>query len=553
MSSATDRISDALADPTTRRAIAGWVVAVLLGVAAFAVVWRSTPTGAFGATDSQTYLSVAQNIVDGEGPTSSFTNEYDGVVPTEAAERDGHQALLLWPPLYPVALATGAPFGADPDHTARTIGALGAFATALLSTRLVRRLTGSVLAALVIVVVFLANIWSVLLFATVSSEVLYVPLLLGTTVALVRAIDRPDRWRLATYVVLAATTALTRYTGASLVAAGAVALAVWLPLPRLRRLATAGLTTALAALPLVLWTLWSRAGTTGRNRSVGWYDKGEDLTAFVSLPREWVLPPDDLAHPRGWVVGSLLVVLAVLALAGWIWTRLAPTEDGDRLDAEQSALRAAGPTGLVALGHCTFVVVAGFALDVTLPLDMRMMMPVVPLLAGLLVGGLAWPLRAHVRVAARWAVAAVAVVLAGLSTARLWDVSADLIVFRDLPGLLAPVTPAATAAAFDAVPDDALVFANAPTAVYAVDRRGSITLPHLSFPMSAEENPDYEAELEALADLARDREIWIIWYIPTSALTDYMASEAELLDAMPLELVADAPEVRVYRSVPTDG
>ncbi|MEZ5136562.1 MAG: hypothetical protein R2699_16315 [Acidimicrobiales bacterium] len=77
-----------------------------------------------------------------------------------------------------------------------------------------------------------------------------------------------------------------------------------------------------------------------------------------------------------------------------------------------------------------------------------------------------------------------------------------------------------------------LVFANAPTAMYAVTRRGSITLPHQSFPMSAAENPDYAAELADLGQLAREREVWFVWYIPTSAITDYMAPEADMLAAL---------------------
>ncbi|MCB1005949.1 MAG: glycosyltransferase family 39 protein, partial [Acidimicrobiales bacterium] len=339
------RATDWLSDPRTR-IVAGWLVAIALAVTAALIVRGSTPTGSFGATDSQTYLSVAQNLTEGRGLTSSFTNEYDGVVPVDAVARSGRQALLLWPPLYPAALAAGTLVGSDPDHTTAPLGALGAAATALLAMRLVQRLTGSVVLSAAIVVLYLANIWSVLLFATVSSEVLYVPLLLAATLALVRALDAPTVWRLTAYAALAAATALTRYTGASLVLAGAVALAIWLPLPARRRWIAVGATTAAATIPLAVWTLWSRAGTSGRNRSIGWYDKGDDVRAFLALPTEWVLPPEDLSGARGWVLGALLVVAAVVAAVGWVTTArraaIDPAASGF-VDAEARAVRAAGP------------------------------------------------------------------------------------------------------------------------------------------------------------------------------------------------------------------
>lgn len=546
------RATDWLSDPRTR-IVAGWLVAIALAVTAALIVRGSTPTGSFGATDSQTYLSVAQNLTEGRGLTSSFTNEYDGVVPVDAVARSGRQALLLWPPLYPAALAAGTLVGSDPDHTTAPLGALGAAATALMAMRLVQRLTGSVVLSAAIVVLYLANIWSVLLFATVSSEVLYVPLLLAATLALVRALDAPTVWRLAAYAALAAATALTRYTGASLVLAGAVALAIWLPLPARRRWIAVGATTAAATIPLAVWTLWSRAGTSGRNRSIGWYDKGDDVRAFLALPTEWVLPPEDLGGSRGWVLGALLLVAAVVATVGWVTTaRRAATDPAPSgfVDAEVRAVRAAGPVLAVVVAHAAFVIGSGFVLDVTLPLDQRMMMPVVALLAGLVVGGIAWPLRRDVSRPSRWIAATVLVALLAAGTTQLWEVSDRYIIGRDLPGVTGPRAPDDTLAAFEVIPDDALVFANAPTAMYAVTRRGSITLPHQSFPMSAAENPDYAAELADLGQLAREREVWFVWYIPTSAITDYMAPEADMLAALPLELVASAPEVRIYRSVP---
>ncbi|MEZ5136561.1 MAG: hypothetical protein R2699_16310 [Acidimicrobiales bacterium] len=162
----------------------------------------------------------------------------------------------------------------------------------------------------------------------------------------------------------------------------------------------------------------------GTGRSAG--DKGDDVRAFLALPTEWVLPPRTSAM-RGWVLGaSAPWSLRSWRPSRWVTTaRRAATDPAASgfVDAEARAVRAAGPVLAVVLAHAAFVIGSGFLLDVTLPLDQRMMMPVVALLAGLVVGGIAWPLRRDVSRPSRWIAATVLVALLAVGTTQLWEVS----------------------------------------------------------------------------------------------------------------------------------
>ena len=220
-------------------------------LAAATVLLRGETHGPALHWDGVNYLAVARNLLAGEG----FRN-FDG------------SPYALWPPLYPLALAAATLGIFDPLETALPLGALAFGLTVFAAGRfLERRLRSRFLAFAAPAVLALAVPLGDLAWWALSGPLF----VLLSTLALIRADAFRAEGRTSALVgaaVLAALAWQTRYLGAAVALAAAVAIFLAPAANRRRRFARVALFSAIAAAPTGLWLLrTSRApGGLGAHR-----------------------------------------------------------------------------------------------------------------------------------------------------------------------------------------------------------------------------------------------------------------------------------------------
>ncbi|HYX44256.1 MAG TPA: phospholipid carrier-dependent glycosyltransferase, partial [Acidimicrobiales bacterium] len=271
-------------------------VPALVGAATALLVSRR---GVYLSPDGLAYVGAARNLVDGHGLTAP----------------PGAPPLANFPPLYPLLLAAGGAFAADPLTVARFLNPVLFGATILVVGVIARRLTGSLPLALAAQLLVLSGKDFLAYHSAALSEPLFLLLALLAVAALARR--RPDdRPGLLVAALLAAAACLTRYVGLALVGAGAVGLVLLDRGPRRWRAVVSF--TAAALFPLVVWLLWVRAERQGTNRTAVFHAPGLSYAGRgVETASRWLLP--DTA-PR-WARVTVLAVTVAALLVGLVLAR----------------------------------------------------------------------------------------------------------------------------------------------------------------------------------------------------------------------------------------
>jgi hypothetical protein len=195
----------------TKKLGSGATVVILLAAVvagAMLLLWV-TPHGIGLYYDSMTYMESAESLAAGRGLGQVRDGEF--------------HPLVHYPPVYSLVLAGLDAASIDLRAGARAINALALGLVGALVGATVLRATRSLpLAAVGAAWVLLSTpVWAV--FSWAMSEPIFLPLWLGSTLALDTYIHQPGRRRLLTAAILAGAGLLTRYVGAtSIVAAAAV-------------------------------------------------------------------------------------------------------------------------------------------------------------------------------------------------------------------------------------------------------------------------------------------------------------------------------------------
>jgi hypothetical protein len=508
-----------LASPATALA----VLAALFALAAL-LAWRSMPAGPISGNDSVTYLAVARNLAAGKGLTSPFGHELTGLSPDEGAELLGTAPLTAWPPLYPIALAAGTPLGLTVESTSRLLGVLAAGATAALTAMLARRLGASLVAGALAAVVVTVSLPAVLSFAALSSEALYLPLSLLALVALTRAAGtwpgEPGRaLDLGVFAAAAAAATLTRHAGVALIATGVLLLSAWHTRSRHASATALALGGAAALLPAVA-LVWART-RPGWRSGPAFASRLGDLGDAGRAVARWLVPATDASAPvvaATVMVVALMIIGAVLAVVAARTRHPAPiVEDPARRAPWQPTLRTSlerrAGTGVVimyALAYTAVVGLTGSFLDHGVPFDARLALPLLPPLAALVAAGGDAAVNLPTRPWARPAVAA-ALLLPGLvvvvANAR---VSHEQVWSRSLEGVWTPPPRYPTMDLVAALPQPLLVFANQPSAVFALSSRPVLALPVVRSPMTGAANPHADRDVDQLVTRLRERRAVVV-------------------------------------------
>lgn len=364
--------------------------AVLLGVVAFSLVLTVTdPPGPGLDPDAMSYMGAAQALVK-KGtyriPSASWTSA------------DSTSPLAHFPPGYSTALAVPVALGMEPPQAARLVDALAAAVTVATLVLIVSTATAAVAGAMLGAALIAAPAMATV-HLSVLSEPLFLALLALTLAAMVYAPDRPLRAG-----ITAALGAMVRYAGASLVGAVVLwAFARRAPLrERVRR-------AALAALPALLlegtWVVRTRLAAGGAHairRFALYGDLGPTLVGGGVTLRDWLVPDTDPEWPlphRGLVALAVGVVLATFLVLGM---RAARAEA--RVAPRGRAWPVLRACGLLAACYLAMIAVSRLIADPAIPLDERILAPLLLLVTTALVVAIACWWRASSSRLARSAV-----------------------------------------------------------------------------------------------------------------------------------------------------
>lgn len=346
--------------------IASVFPAALLGIVAFTLVLLATdPPGPGLDPDALQYMGAAESLAE--------HGEYR--VPTAKwSSADSTSPLGHFPPGFSTALALPVRFGLASTQAARLVEAAAAAITVTVLVLLVSGAATPLAGMLAAVALFATNAMHEV-HVSVLSEPLFLACLALTLAAMVVAPNRPLRSGIA-----AALGALTRYAGLSLV--GAVVL--WQLLQR-APLTTRIRRAAIAALPaLVLqgaWVLRTRhaAGPTAI-RHFTFYSAA--LTTMLARGGEtlaaWLVPDPDAPlapmryHAQLAVAVGIVLLIVVVAGARRAWR-------GDSENASIGARRLIEACAVLAACYLGMVFVSKLVADPGIPLDNRLLAPVLVL------------------------------------------------------------------------------------------------------------------------------------------------------------------------------
>lgn len=528
-----------------RARVAGAAVLVaLVGVLAAA---QAMPERLGTGGDAAAYMGVARNILDGRGVTSPYVNELDTMPPAVSAEHIGRAPFLLWPPLYPVSLASASYWGLGPEDAAHVLHLVAIAVAGVFVVLLTSQLShGSAWAGL-------AAGLAVVLSGTVQSSViasyadpLFLALALGS-VLLLASVVRTGQWpAVLAFVCTAAAATMTRYVGFGLVIGGVGCVLTDRAL-RWRTRTSFVAAIAAAAAPAAAWLLYVRSQVPNElNRSrVTW--RGDIWSGFVEALAQWIAPE---RLPAWWKAMSLIaVVLLVLPVVlRAVATRLGST----RRSGEHTREAAAAWLASAWLAFGLLAVIAGSAMTIGAQLSVngRMLLVIQALVIAWVAAGAAASIRTL------RGIGSARPVMLGLVAIPLVVVLAGIVwvgvLNADRPftsPLVAEATPADAARLAETLRTTNPIFANSPTELYVLTERGSAPLPQRFHPATNEPNAEYERELIELRALVLDRGGAVVLFASAQVYNPNLPTELDFTDAQPgrWESLSVSPGVTVLR------
>jgi hypothetical protein len=383
---------------------------------------------------------------------------------------------------------------------------------------------------------------------SVASEPLFMALFMVGLLALHRVLtEMPHRTRrlMVAAVAVAAAAPLVRYVGVALIMTAVIAILAMDRRGIRSRVRRAAIFASVALAPTVLFILWPRlVGTTHRTIRTDTtgnqahktfnFESGTVRTAFHQLA--------DYMLPRGGSPAARVVVVLVvigLLIVGALWGRLAlpgasAEQDRDARSLLQLVLLGLASYVLVVMATITFI-------DFGVSIDWRMFAPIRGLWYAVLV---AVAYRFGVRVMSRAGAAVVVSALAAVLVVCNWSNTR-----RALDA--APARPPTRTAVSDAIahlPRNAILFSNAPDAIYDLTGRASVALPTY---FANAPTRRYESDLEQVIEILREHGGYVALDSPPY---NYVPIPPELERSLKLQLIAQTaerpPDASLYETRP---
>ena len=505
-----------------------WLPAAALGfgvaiaAAGAYLILSHTPWGVGVTHDGLFYLSAAQNFAAGEGV--SWIGSGGQLKP-----------LVHFPPFYPVVLGLLVRFGTSPAEAARWLSAVLFGLSASLLGFAIHRGTRHLWLGLVAAVIWLTSPVLLSVHLAAMSEPLYLALALLGLVSMASYIVRPSRRALVLSAAAVGMAWLTRWVGASLVAAFAVALLTLRREPLRDRLRVTIMFLTIAVLPVALWLARNIALTgSPTNRTLGYHPPTLDtLRQLLDVLTRWVTT----AHLSHWLEASVLA--AGVVLMGAISIRQLTVGRAGR--AYGATLSLIGLFSLVS--YLLFLTASLTFFDASTRVDDRILSPVLPLgvlviltsLGSLLPDDWRSLLAAPLVVAALW-----------VTLPNAWARSGMLLTSMREEGLgFASRTwqQSATVEWIRGLPREAILYTNEPTALQYLASRAARGIPQRYDPVTLIPHTDYLEQLEGMRSELRQPGSALVIFSPGS-WPDEAAPMRDLTAG--LVVLASTPDAQIY-------
>lgn len=290
-------------------------LATLSTLAICLVMARQITYGAGLGVDSSTYISVARNLMDGDGFVRWMNNE----------------PYMRWPPLYPLLLVASSLFVFDPIDIAGLVNAIIFGATVFVAGNWLReRIASNFLAVWGCIAIALA----IPLLQVAYTAMAEAPFILFTTLSLIctdKFLRSHKRSFLIWAAVFTALACLTRYIGVSLIIAVVPFLVLQHYAKTFEKIRLIATHLLIALIPLCLWILRNlliSQSFTGYNPSSNSY-LADDVNDIFTGIATWALvgvPAEDVSFGVVILAGVSLISLTVAVAS----TAMRPRSDQDK-------------------------------------------------------------------------------------------------------------------------------------------------------------------------------------------------------------------------------
>lgn len=500
-----------------------WGVLSAMSIAGVILVLVGTSRYGIGISpDSAGYLCAARNLLAGRGYWTVCNSPY-----------------TAWPPLFPTVLAAIGLTGIDPAVGARLLNAFAMGGIVYFSGAFFRRCLRSRLLVVVGTCSILLSFPLLGICSMMWTEPLFVLLILSFILAISAFLRDRRVASLVAAAVLAALCALQRYTGVTLIGAGAL-LILW---PRsntaLRsRLRQVGCFGAISSTPLGFWMVRNyrlTAMATGHVRQHSIYSIWENVASAADTVTAWFIPQTVLLAMRVGILGGVIVLIV-----GSLLLLRKKAGGGPYRDREY-----VWTTGLVILVYIPLILYTHQigVLDETM--NDRYLAPLAVLLLWLLFAGIddavarlsVYPLWGRV---IAWSLLTLCVLWLKHPLQRTGAMVVDQV--RDGAGGYNRTAwrESPLVKWLDAHPLQGPIRSNAPDALYALTGRDANVSPHRTWDM---------AEFQRVTAAGRGETL--VWF--RNSARSFLYDLDELVSIVPVEKVAAFRDGGVYRLVPAKG
>jgi hypothetical protein len=513
---------------------ASWIWVVVGGlclVAGWSVLY-TTPWGTGTGWDQAMYIGAARNLLAGKGLTIAWS-------------MDMGKPLTHFPPLFPSVLALLGMTGWDPWEAARYMNAVLRGVDLALVALMAFWASGSRWSAMIAAFLMFTSVHMEFVHGSAWSDPLFLVLVLASLALAVRYLAQGQRIVLVGAAAAVACAILTRYAGLILVPTIALALVWW------RRPRDLLLFVVVACLPMCLWVVHNvvAGGALVGDRGIAWHPlSSQQLGQALFTATDWVLPTVIgtrlvSAEGRVYLGGAAVFLLLACALGWWAWkhrhwlTTREILSEGDTLE------RVLLMFGVIYLGG---VVISMAFFDDLVQLDTRILAPVY-VCAVILVSAAA-PRAIERAWQVVWLRAPLSLAVAGIAiafTLRFATLAASAhslgVIYSNTDWL-----GSATLARVRALPADAMIFSNAPDAVYMLAGRSTYEIPN------AGHADAFDTVLQQAVQLRQGPIILVYFGDPNIAYREPVPVE-EIQHSLPASVRADLPDGTMYDITPASG
>ena len=515
-------------------------------VALFSTVW-----GAGATPDSATYVSAARNLQTGHGlwvqsdihqSQQYYTSGQFGPMPAaDAPPGVISRPLTQYPPLFPLLLAVPGMGGVDPLSSARWLNSLlFALNILLVGGTILRYSSGPVWPAVVGALLVLTQPDLLTIHAMAWSEAAFILFALAGCLGVAAYLDHGHRPTLLLAAGAVGAASLTRYVGVVLILAGGLGLLLLSSQPIRRRIADVLLFTTVAGLPLAGWFLRNaaRAGSFANREAVYHPLMWPGLRQALLTAAGWVAPFAG-THPLR--IGDGLLGLVALGVGGSLVV-LGRTATARRTHAPVLRLSL---LLLLFMGLYTLFLIFTISLyDAATPLDGRILSPV--FVAGLILVLLHLQQAISQGRAARWigllCLGLMVVPIGGYLVQSVPQVSKANQVGLNYTGR--EWRQSDTMRRVGLLPAAALIYSNAPDAIYLLTGRTANLLPPHANIYTQRPNAYYAAQMAFIRAQATRQPVVVVYFRTVYRM--YLPVEAELQQAFPLGAAQPGSDGVIY-------